>query len=545
MKDTSGRILDQVIGLVEPLTRFDRSAVLSRDESTETLPCTGKWTASITISSKASDGAGELPADVRDAGSEAGMEQAVNEAVAAGRAQVAHRVQAWCSTQSPSSPAGHKPLAAGDCLGSITRVGYAWQCPSCKGHGKITCTKCKGHGQLTCPLCDGKGHTKCSHCNGSGKSTCSQCGGSRNVSRTVTTSAYNPATGEYAPKHEIVNERCPGCASGDPACGMCSGRGKTNCWQCNTTGKVQCGTCHGKGEQTCKDCEGSGSLHRLAETHCEVINAFAIDAGQFADDDRKTMAGWDFPLFCELASATSEAPVISPLQLERSYPATLSRSRAHIQCAGQDLLLTGYGPEARVFDFKGIVGHLVASDLEQLRTALDASPGFLPFLHQQGLRTALASMLQSELNQQLADPEQRQALVANGTVTEEHAATTVDALRKALGRLSRGPAAAGLAVLFVVAILTLHRLLSTGHMLPGNRFSAAVIFLVIVAVTAVAVGLLSRFLFLKSFAGADDDPEAREAVIRLMDTTGAVRHWWIAAAITVVVAFVGFLAVTL
>jgi len=71
----------------------------------------------------------------------------------------------------------------------------------------------------------------------------------------------------------------------------------------------------------------------------------------------------------------------------------------------------------------------------------------------------LSAMLESELNQQLANPRQRAALIANRTVTEEHATTTVDCLRKAMGRLYASVASVGLATLFVVALFTLYKLL--------------------------------------------------------------------------------------
>ncbi|MEO6966301.1 MAG: hypothetical protein ABI076_10465 [Acidobacteriaceae bacterium] len=251
------------------------------------------------------------------------------------------------------------------------------------------------------------------------------------------------------------------------------------------------------------------------------------------------MAGWDFPLFCQLATVTSKAPTVTASQLNRTYPATLSQTQVRMQCAEQDLLLSGYGPEARVFDFKGIVGHLLANDLQQLRSTLQFSRGFLPFRNQEALRTTLDAMLESELNQQIANPQQRAALIANRTVTDEHATTTVDCLRKAMGRLYGSIASVGLTALFVVALFTLYKLLWTGYMLPQNRLVAVILFLAVMAVAAAVVESLSRHFLLKGFSRAGKAEEG-QAANRLLRATGTLRRWRIAATLTTVVAIICF-----
>jgi hypothetical protein len=332
-----------------------------------------------------------------------------------------------------------------------------------------------------------------------------------------------------------------GCHAGRIDC-VCSG-GKVRCQHCEL-GKVRCSTCHGQGEETCKPCKGTGTLHRIAETDCQVTNSFSIQSGDFNDEDRRTAALWDFQTFCRMAEVTGKAPVITASELHRTYPATLPRTRAAIECAGQDMLLSGYGPRAQVFDFKGIVGHLLARDLDQLKSTLALPWGFLPFRNQGALRTSLAAMLQSELNQQLVSPQRRAALVANRTVSEEHAATTARCLRKAMSRLYRSTAIIGLAALFIIAYFTLYRLAWSGYMLPQNRLAAAGIFLAVVAVTAVAAEALSRHFLLKGFPSSGN-PESRKAASRLLQSIGTLRRWRIAAAITTTAAIISFFAVTL
>jgi hypothetical protein len=207
-------------------------------------------------------------------------------------------------------------------------------------------------------------------------------------------------------------------------------------------------------------------------------------------------------------------------------------------------LLSGYGTEARVFDFKGIVGHLLTQDLEQLHSTLALPLGFLPFRNQGPLRTALVTMLQSELNQQIANPQQRAALVANRTVTEEHAATIASSLRKAMSRLYSSAAIVSLAALFAVSYFTLYHLAWSGYMLPQNRPIGVAAFLAIVAVTVVATEFLSRYFFLKGFSSSGN-AECREAADRLLRVAGTRRRWRIAAVVTIVVAIISFFAVTL
>lgn len=543
MASTSGLILDQVVALIEPLTRFDRSAVRLHAESEKTLRCTGNWTSSIAISSSVSDGIGKLPAGVRDAGSQSGMERAINETISDEHSNVARRVQGWCDRQAQLVPSAHTALTANDCISGVTRIGYAWKCSSCKGQGKTTCSTCRGGRTVTCSQCNGMGRVACSQCQGRGTRSCSSCGGQGGRFKQVPISYYNSATNQNSVRYESKWEGCmaAGCHSGQVTC-FCAG-GKVNCGRCLASGKVTCISCNGKGEQTCSACNGTAMLHRVAETHCQVSNSFAIHSQDFGEEDQETSAGWDFQTFCHLASVSSEAPAITASQLRRAYPATLSRTQARVECAGQDLLLSGYGTKARVFNFKGIVGHLLAKDLDQLRSTLTRPWGFLPFRNHGALRTALASMLQSELNQQLASPQQRAALVANRTVTEEHAATTARCLRQAMSRLYGSVAMVALAILFIVAYFTLYRLLWTGYMLPQNRLMAAAIFVAVVATAAIAAEALSRYFFLRGFSSAGNG--RRQAAHRLLRGAGTLRRWRIAAAATIVVALISFFVVTL
>ena len=306
MTSTSNLILDQVVALIEPLTRFDRSSVVLRNESEQTLSCTGLWTSSIAISSSVSDGTGKLPSGVRDASSQSGMEREIEEAVAAERSHVAQRLQGWCDRQAQSSPAAHKPLTSADCVSGITRIGYTWKCSSCQGRGKITCSACNGTRQTECSNCHGSGRVNCSVCHGQGKKACPSCGGQGGRFAQVPIQYWNDASKQYSVRYESKWEFChaAGCQSGHLDC-ICNG-GKVSCGHCLASGKVTCSTCNGQGEETCKSCKGTGTLHRIAETSCQVANTFTIESSDFDEEAHQTMASWSFPLFCELANVSGK-----------------------------------------------------------------------------------------------------------------------------------------------------------------------------------------------------------------------------------------------
>jgi hypothetical protein len=332
MTSASSLILDQVVALIEPLTRFDRSSVHLREESEESLSCTGALTSAIAISSSISDGTGKLPSGVRDARSQANMEREIEETVAAERSHVAQRIQGWYDRQAQSSPITHKPLTSGDCVSGTTRIGYASECSSCRGQGKISCSICNGGRQVKCSHCNGRGRVDCPACHGQGTKSCFSCGGKGTRYEQVPIRYWNDAATQYSVRYESKLEICQaaGCRNGQISC-ICAG-GKVNCGYCMASGKITCSACNGQGEETCKPCKGTGTLHRIAEITCHVTNTFTIESNDFNEEDKRTTADWDFQTFCQFAGATSEAPVITASQLRRTYP-RLCRVRGRVLSA--------------------------------------------------------------------------------------------------------------------------------------------------------------------------------------------------------------------
>lgn len=113
-----------------------------------------------------------------------------------------------------------------------------------------------------------------------------------------------------------------------------------------------------------------------------------------------------------------------------------------------------------------------------------------------------------------------------------------------MSRLYSSTAAFGLVVLCIVAYSTLHNLLWSGYMLPQNRLVATVIFLIVVALTTIAAEVSARYFFLKGFSNTGN-AESRRAASRFLHSTGILRRWRIAAAITTVAVIISFFAVTL
>jgi hypothetical protein len=529
MGTSSNLILNQVIALIEPLTRFDRSSVQLRDESEQTLNLTGVWTSTIEFSSNTSDGKGKLPSGVRNASSQARMEREISDVLSAESAHVIGRIRKWCGAQGQSPPSSHKPLSKDVCFSGVTRIGYAWNCSGCKGRGTITCSACNGHCQVTCSQCYGEGRTSCSSCGGRGRKTCGLCNGQAVLYVQESKQVYNWETKQYSILYEHKPRQCHACQGGTVNCGACYS-GKVDCWVCHGSGKINCPTCGGTGQLTCQACGGTGALHRIGETACQVTNDFTIRTTGANFEVGQTIARWDFPVFCELTSVKSNPPVVTPSRLIRDYPAMLQVMQASLHCAEQDLLLYGFGTEAKVFDFKGIVGHLLANDLHQLESLLKLPWSFLPFRNQSALRESLSTMLESELNQQLCDKQRKNVLVANGTVTEQHATRTVKYLRKAMGRLYRSIASLGLLAVVAVVFLTLESLHHFGYMLPQNPFIPLGILVAAVVAAPIAAEFTSPYLVLKEFSRSGNAERPR-AASRLLRSTGTLWRWRIGAAI--------------
>ncbi|HEX7728302.1 MAG TPA: hypothetical protein VF392_04640 [Terracidiphilus sp.] len=529
-------ILAQTIALIEPLTRFDRSALLLRDLSSASANCTGTWTASIVFSSSSSDGKGKLPSGVRDAGSQAGMERAISQLLADERSSAVARLDAFCRAQAGLAPASHKPLAVSDCFSGVVRVGFAWPCGKCNGKGKVTCSKCMGNRKVKCTSCNGQGWSTCSSCSGSGKITCTRCNGQRGWYKQVEHTVFNSAANEYTKRYENVWEHCMSCQEGKVQCHACS-NGRKNCFTCNQSGHVTCTLCFGSGEETCSACGGNAILHRVAETACNVTNSFAVLTELEDTEVRRTLAAWDFKTFAGLAEASMLPPALAADKLTRMYPASVALHVARVQCGGKDFALYGYGAPAQVFDFKGMVGHLLENDLAQLQSVL---AGQSPTV---SLPAALATMLQSEVNQQLCDAAQRSSLVGNGTVTQEHADKTVSALRKAMSHIYRVSAALGVGAITAISLVTLYLLYHFLYMIPERRMQGAAIYLAVILLSAVAAELLARQRTLGQFASGGK--EMQQAAARLLKSIGTLRRWrWIAAG-AVVASIVTFFAIVL
>ncbi len=541
MGSTARLILTQAIDLIEPLTRFDRSSLQLRDESSEAIPCTGVWTAEVTYSSSVSNGNGKLPSDVRNADSQSGMERGIASLLDEERAKAANRMEAFAVAQAALVPSAQRPLAASDCFSGPIRVGYDWSCSKCTGKGKVTCTICIGSKQIKCPHCGGQGWTKCAQCQGSGSVTCTRCNGQSGWNKQVEHTVFNSASNQYTKRYENVWEHCMSCQHGKVQCHSCSS-GKNNCYVCSCSGRVQCTNCLGSGEENCAQCDGKGYLHRITTTTCDVANAFGVEVNGDDAEVRATTGVWDYATFASLADIASGPPATTRSKLVRTYVGRIALTRARLHCEGKDFVLYGYGAPGKIFDFKGMVTHLLTGDLDNLQTALAQPAGLLATRNQESLRRTLGAMLRSEVNQQLCDAGRREALIGNGTVTREHADTTVTSLRKAMGRLYRATATMALSALSLATLLTLYLLYGFLYMLPGNRLQGFLIFAGVVAACAVAAEWAARKRTLSGFAA---DADERKAAARLLQATGTLRRWRITAGVAVAASIFLFFWITL
>jgi hypothetical protein len=458
------------------------------------------------------------------------------------RVRAGDRIAAFAAMQASLVPSEQRALAVSDCFSEPIRVGYDWACSKCSGKGKITCTRCYGMRTVKCNHCQGSGKSNCSVCYGTGDVNCSRCGGQRGWNRQVEHREYNSVTNQYWTRYENVWEHCSSCQGGKVRCSSCSG-GKVNCFSCHGSGKVTCDLCMGSGEEKCSGCDGKGYMHRITTTTCDVANAFGVEAGGGDAEVSATAAKWDYATFASLADVAAGQPEVSRAKLVRPYAGRIAFTRARIHCEGEDFVLYGYGAPGQVFDFKGMVTHLLTGDLDQLQKALSAPAGLFATRNKEQLRQSLGIMLRSEVNQQLCDKDRKERLISNGTVTREHADTTVASLRKAMGRLYRLAASIGICGLSAATLVTLYLLYYFYFMLPGRLMKGFAIFVVVMAVSGFAAEFLSRHLTLRGFAAGG--PEERKAAARLLQATGTLRRWrlaWGGAVTACIILFFWFMS---
>lgn len=266
-------LTQQLIDLVEPNTRFDRTSLPIVDSEATHCNVTGYHTYSVAFGVQRASGLGKLPVTAKNAGSAAALATYVEHRTEANRAALPNRLRRWLDTQQELPG---RALDAVDCFNGAETAGYDRSCSDCSGAGEVQCKSCWGQGNTACGYCHGTGKRKCGSCNGKGAKPCGRCAGSGTVGehreRRVTNYAANTSHVEAYVEH-VTCSSCFGRREGK--CNTCHG-GEVTCSNCHASGKAGCSTCMGKGKLKCKTCDGTGALHDAQPWYALIAAKFCV-----------------------------------------------------------------------------------------------------------------------------------------------------------------------------------------------------------------------------------------------------------------------------
>ncbi|MBI1356777.1 MAG: hypothetical protein GC160_20750 [Acidobacteria bacterium] len=451
MKTSADLLFDHVIGLIEPLTRFDRTSLARTSERiTEargeaSVRCQAQF--EIDRESKA----GKLPSVVRSFPNAAGARQAAEAARRTALAELPARLEAWAVRNRSND----SRLAPGDCFAGPSVWGCQTTCSSCGGAGKKRCHACGGQGRTSCGSCHGRGRARCSSCGGGGNQSCGSCGGMGRQQQAVTRSVWDGYNNRYNTETTYEYRNCATCmGTGRRTCSGCYGSGEVTCWTCSGSGSVGCSTCGSSGSVSCSTCSGTGALHETWRLRCSVSAAYDVQVAHGVAEVAAKLRSLSLADLGRLASVTQLEPHVSAAAVRRRYAFACRISQLVIQAGDQAVSLVGYSGGAHVFDFKNIVGVLLEGDLQTLEQAVQRSEA-ISLQPQPILIDAVNACLQSEANVHLGENgEAKQRLLADGGLGADYAARLTAALRTAFRRLYFGEVVLGAAIAALVPAVT-------------------------------------------------------------------------------------------
>jgi len=432
----------QLIDFVEPNTRFDRSSLPVIDSETGSCRVTGQQMYTVVLGVDHRSGRGKLQATALKLGGAPVLRAHVERKAEANRQALPGRLHRWAAGQTEFPGIA---LTSADCFNGAETAGYEHSCGACQAQGQVSCTSCWGVGTSSCFMCHGSGKTTCASCHGKGEKSCQRCSGSGTVGEHRERRITNHASNTSHVESYLEQVTCPACGGRrKERCTACSG-GSVPCSHCRATGQVECPTCSGKGKVTCKDCDGTGALHDLALQTCSVTQSFSLQADVAGDEPRSTIEALpSLERLCALTRVEQRGVDVGSTSVTRRVEARMELTSVTVRAADEQFEIGGYGINARVFDFKNIVGALLQNDLVELEHALAKSP-WLPLGPVPALDSALGKFLKSEVNARIGqvaggNGEALERLANHdlrGAVSVDYVKRAAAAVRKAATRIYR------------------------------------------------------------------------------------------------------------
>lgn len=441
-----GQLIGVVAEHIEPVTRFDtRDLSETAPEEVYSLPVELTVDQHVSYSERTAAGPAHLPSGVDKVSGHQAFIQELAERLNTAQAESPRALQAWANEQAGS----YRRLMPGTSgfLRAPGSVGYEHTCRQCNGRCAVTCPSCAGRGHTTCNSCYGSGRVTCYGCYGSKRRTCTGCNGRGSWTEQDSRQVWHSSSNSYVTEYHNVQR----------SCGTCSGSGHNTCYQCEYDGKITCNGCFGKGnigcsrcgstgEIDCASCLASGIQHVSGTVDAEVVHRESLSIST-PDDTLRALVETklpreDLPALGELLDVLH---TVQDQSLETRHRLRLDVRRASLRARNDNFTLYGFGPEARIFSFDNIAGHLLTDDLEALETCVARASTWRRHKGSALLDTA-ADFLRSELNMLVAEriadvhgkPEDAAAAVEahfQGLVDQSYVTRATVALRTALARL--------------------------------------------------------------------------------------------------------------
>ena len=520
------KLTQRLIDLVEPNTRFDRDSlpVLRHGATRVELHAHQRYEVSFGVGQ--ASGTGRLGNAVLRCADAHELERYVDAQEAQNRQRLGARLEAWAAAQKtlPGTP-----LTAQQCYDGAGLAGYDCACGTCGGAGKLQCISCSGSGETPCVYCHGSGDVTCSRCKGRCVTPCSSCGGRGQNSEQRVQRRVNTADNRVWTEDEPVWINCNSCSGrGNQPCSC--GNGREYCGNCRR-GKITCSTCTGSGQTRCANCDATGFLNATAWLTCTVQQDFAVRAATDNAEAKHTLeAIGSLDALCALTPVETLGTRSRDGELRRELGAGPWLTSIRVLANDTEIELLGYGADAVVYDFKNVVGTLLARDLISIEAALVAAPR-LPFRAAPQLDAAIAQFLRSEVNAAIGTVagakrerldrfarDELHGAVSSDYVQRAARAVRFSAVRAYAGIVAPPILALGLLVALVLEVCTLWSIFIF------DRDEARSVALGVFAASAVAIEWRARRLLRRRFT-----PELAPRLIKLLAATRAT-GWALGAA---------------
>jgi len=375
-KDKSDLVFDQIVGRIEPLTRFNRNSLKRNTPNVRVTTGKASWRFNAHMSNNKEEHTGRLRYGPTKCDSPEKLDSTAVQAYKKAYEELPERIRSWVA----SNERADNKLEPSNCFNGPKVFGHEYVCPNCLGVGSTKCPKCDT-GYNICPECRGARTFQCSRCKrlifsgNKGEEKCPKCGG----------------------KGVKNGQRCSYCKNGKIACTKCKGRLTVDCGKCHAAGQIRCpDKCEPLGRVPCRHCDQTGYHHILRIIECTVSHHWHVDLKDEVGEVRGQL-NTDLFSLREIADVTQLPPVAKDDSVVREYDIESVITEMSVDVSEKKIELIGYGSKSKIFDFKNIVSILLQDDLSALERGVGEFP-LRPWGERNKLFAVTRQFLESEVN---------------------------------------------------------------------------------------------------------------------------------------------------